>query len=131
MCGNRYTFVRSILYIFEVAVVELGRIELYTILVTLPIILLNILPLKYIKRLMEVLFPNSLVHGKSQEPELIKKYKITTRELEIIRLICQGKSNKEIEEELFISLQTVKDHIYNIYQKTGVKNRVQLTNLFH
>jgi len=37
--------------------------------------------------------------------------------------------NKEISDTLFISLQTVKDHIYRIFQKTDVKNRVQLINL--
>jgi DNA-binding NarL/FixJ family response regulator len=62
--------------------------------------------------------------------KICKKYKISKREQEVILLICEGKANKEIEDELFISLQTVKDHIYRIYQKTGVKNRVQLTNLF-
>lgn len=62
--------------------------------------------------------------------KLLIKYKISKREWEIIQLICEGKSNKEIEEDLFIALQTVKDHVFNIYQKTGVKNRVQLNNLF-
>ncbi len=61
---------------------------------------------------------------------LFEKYNISKREAEIIGLICEGKSNKEIEDVLYISLQTVKDHIHRIYKKTGVKNRVQLTNLF-
>jgi DNA-binding CsgD family transcriptional regulator len=38
-------------------------------------------------------------------------------------------TNQEISDSLFISVQTVKDHIYRIFLKTGVKNRVQLTNL--
>jgi DNA-binding CsgD family transcriptional regulator len=72
-----------------------------------------------------------IAHRENQHLEtLYNKYNISKREQEIILLICEGKSNKEIEEELFISLQTVKDHIYNIYRKTGVKNRVQLSNLF-
>jgi DNA-binding CsgD family transcriptional regulator len=58
-----------------------------------------------------------------------EKYDISKRETEVVQLICNGKSNQEISESLFISLQTVKDHIYRIYLKTGVKNRVQLTNL--
>ena len=36
---------------------------------------------------------------------------------------------KEIAEELFITLQTVKDHTHKIYTKTGVRNRVELINL--
>lgn len=55
---------------------------------------------------------------------------ITRREKEIIELICMGKSNQEIADDLYISLKTVKAHIYNIFQKTGVKRRVQLTKLF-
>ncbi len=64
-----------------------------------------------------------------QKKEFLK-FGITKREQEIIQLICEGKSNREIEDQLFISLQSVKDHIYRIYQKTRVKNRVQLANLF-
>jgi DNA-binding CsgD family transcriptional regulator len=56
-------------------------------------------------------------------------YEISKREAEIIMEICTGKSNKDISEKLFISLQTVKDHNYRIYSKLGVKTRGQLTNL--
>ncbi len=60
---------------------------------------------------------------------IIEKYKISNRETEVIELICKGMTNQEISDSLFISVQTVKDHIYHIFLKTGVKNRVQLTNL--
>lgn len=56
-------------------------------------------------------------------------YEISKREAEIILEICTGKSNKAIAERLFITLQTVKDHNHRIYTKTGVKSRVQLSNL--
>ncbi len=59
----------------------------------------------------------------------VDKYKISKREEEVVRLICDGKTNKEISEILYISLQTVKDHVYRIFQKTDVKNRVLLINL--
>jgi len=59
------------------------------------------------------------------------KYGISAREVEIIRLLTAGKSNKDIEEELFISIKTVKNHIFNIYKKTRIKNRIQLINLVH
>ncbi len=58
-----------------------------------------------------------------------QKFDISKREAEIIHEICLGKSNKDIAEALFITLQTVKDHTHRIYTKTGVKNRVHLTNL--
>jgi DNA-binding CsgD family transcriptional regulator len=61
---------------------------------------------------------------------LLKQFGITKREGEVIRLICEGKSNKEIADRLFISMDTVKDHNHNIFRKTGVTNRVQLVNLF-
>lgn len=62
-------------------------------------------------------------------PSFFETYGISQREGEIIQLIVKGHSNREIEEELFISLETVKKHIYNIYKKTGVKNRLQLNYL--
>jgi DNA-binding CsgD family transcriptional regulator len=57
------------------------------------------------------------------------QYEISKRESEVVKLICKGLSNQEIGDSLFISLQTVKDHTHRIFVKTGVKNRVQLTNL--
>lgn len=57
------------------------------------------------------------------------KYDISSREREVVQLICKGYTNQEISESLFISLQTVKDHVHHIFVKTGVRNRVQLTNL--
>jgi len=60
---------------------------------------------------------------------IFSKYKISNREGEIMRLLFAGKSNKDIEDELFISIKTVKNHIFHIYQKLKVKNRVQLINL--
>lgn len=57
------------------------------------------------------------------------KYDISPRESEIVREICNGLSNKEISDKLFISLQTVKDHTHRIYIKTNVRSRVQLINL--
>lgn len=58
-----------------------------------------------------------------------KKYNISKREQEILLLILNGDSKKSIEEKLFISAHTVKNHIYNIYRKLGIKNRVQLVNM--
>jgi DNA-binding CsgD family transcriptional regulator len=58
-----------------------------------------------------------------------RKYEVSPRETDIIREICNGLSNKEISEKLFISLQTVKDHTHRIYIKTNVKSRVQLITL--
>ena len=50
---------------------------------------------------------------------------LSERELEVLRLICAGKSNQEIADELFIALDTVKRHVNNIYGKLGVRRRSQ------
>jgi ligand-binding sensor domain-containing protein/DNA-binding CsgD family transcriptional regulator len=60
---------------------------------------------------------------------IVEKYNISPREHEILRLIMKGKSNKEIEDALFISMPTVKTHISNIYKKFAVKNRLELIRL--
>jgi DNA-binding CsgD family transcriptional regulator len=63
-------------------------------------------------------------------PQIIKKYNISKKEIEIIKQLVLGKTNKEISDTLFISLSTVKTHIYNIFQKTNVKKRIEIINLF-
>jgi DNA-binding CsgD family transcriptional regulator len=62
-------------------------------------------------------------------PSLSGAFGISKREEEVILLVCQGLTNQEIADTLFISLKTVKDHNYRIFQKTGVRNRVELTQL--
>lgn len=51
-----------------------------------------------------------------------KKADLTKRELEIMRMIFDEKSNQEISDSLFISLRTVETHKRNIMEKTGAKN---------
>ncbi|MDD3942388.1 MAG: helix-turn-helix transcriptional regulator [Sphaerochaetaceae bacterium] len=60
---------------------------------------------------------------------LLQEKGVSAREEQIISLLVLGKSNREIAEELFISANTVKTHIKNIYGKLGVSNRVQLFSL--
>lgn len=61
--------------------------------------------------------------------DFLLEYGISKREADIVRGIYDGKTNQEIANQLFISLQTVKDHSSRIYQKTHVKNRAQLSTL--
>lgn len=51
---------------------------------------------------------------------------LSTREREIVGLIAQGFKNKEMAERLFISEQTVKNHLHNIFDKLGVSDRLEL-----
>ena len=60
------------------------------------------------------------------DDSFIRKHKLTKRELEILRLISQAFSNKEIGKQLFISDQTVSVHRKNIMRKLGVSNTAGL-----
>ena len=50
---------------------------------------------------------------------------LTVREIEVIQMVAAGYSNSRIAEELFISPQTVKTHLYNIYKTIIVPSRLQ------
>lgn len=65
-------------------------------------------------------------HEKGEHLLRIEDYNLTERQLEIIELVKQGKTNKEIGEELFISENTVKYHLKIIYKSLGIDNRLGL-----
>jgi DNA-binding CsgD family transcriptional regulator len=94
-------------------------------------ILFNAFVLMYLKAFLAAVAESEFqpATGLSGAEAFIRQYAISKREQEIIQLICEGESNDEIGQRLFISLPTVKGHVYNIFQKTGVKNRIQLANL--
>jgi LuxR family maltose regulon positive regulatory protein len=50
---------------------------------------------------------------------------LSERELDVLRLISQGSSNRQIAETLIVTVHTVKKHASNIYGKLGVRNRTQ------
>jgi DNA-binding CsgD family transcriptional regulator len=110
-------------------VIKLGG---YNLISGILIVLMNALPVIYLgwfaKRFHGL--PETVLKPDQELAASFEKYGISPRESDIIRLIAEGKTNREISDELFISLQTVKDHVHRIFRKTGVKNRVQLTNLF-
>jgi DNA-binding CsgD family transcriptional regulator len=61
--------------------------------------------------------------------EFCRQYEISPREREVIAEVCNGLSNQQIAEKLFISLQTVKDHTHRIYNKVDVPSRAQLIRM--
>ncbi len=62
--------------------------------------------------------------------DLIKKYNLSDREAEIAALILEGLDNGKIARKSFITVATVKTHVYNLFNKVGVRNRYELISLF-
>ncbi len=67
--------------------------------------------------------------GEESIDAFCRRFSVTSREKEVIRLLVKGYSYNKISEELTISLSTTKSHIYNIYQKSGVGNKIELLYL--
>ncbi len=59
----------------------------------------------------------------------INKLNLSSRELEVLQLMAQGLSNQEISERLFVSLNTIKTHSSNIFEKMEVKRRTQAVEM--
>jgi DNA-binding NarL/FixJ family response regulator len=57
--------------------------------------------------------------------------KLTVRELEVVNLIAEGLSNKEIGQRLFIATQTVKNHVHNILDKLQLHTRLEAVHYAH
>jgi DNA-binding NarL/FixJ family response regulator len=57
--------------------------------------------------------------------------RLTSRELEILRMVAGGASNGVIARELWVTEQTVKFHLSNVYRKLGVSNRTQASHYAH
>jgi DNA-binding NarL/FixJ family response regulator len=60
-------------------------------------------------------------HGRARRTE----YNLTKREHDILALVCEGRSNRSIAENLYLSEKTVKAHLAAIFRKLGVTNRTQ------
>lgn len=68
---------------------------------------------------MTYLLPNLLPNASNRE----QRSQLTNREQEVMALVRQGLSNKEVARELHIRDGTVKMHVHNILTKVGVRNR--------
>lgn len=91
----------------------------------------NFIPLFYLKLNSDLAFTPIYAENPVEEKKALiyKKYEISKREREIVEQICKGKTNQQIADELFISLQTVKDHTHRIYTKIGINSRMKLVQL--
>ncbi len=71
---------------------------------------------------------HALRKGKGELPDAVR---MTKREREIIALIANGLSNKEIAERLSIEIYTVKSHVHNILEKLALHSRLQISAYVH
>jgi LuxR family maltose regulon positive regulatory protein len=74
---------------------------------------------------------NSLEESRPDKPSMAQQNlveSLSARELQVLQLLSQGLSNREIGERLFLALDTVKGHNRRIYGKLGVRNRTQAVN---
>jgi DNA-binding NarL/FixJ family response regulator len=62
--------------------------------------------------------------------QLAQMKAISRREMEVMALISESMTNEEIAQKLFLSAKTVKTHIRNIFEKTGIRNRVEAVLLY-
>jgi DNA-binding CsgD family transcriptional regulator len=63
-----------------------------------------------------------LNHHSAEDSQSVK---LTKREIEVLTLVIEGKSSKQVADQLFVSKRTVDFHLANIYAKLSVTNRVQ------
>lgn len=93
----------------------------------LGLLLLNLAPVIWLKK---SFLPNYMCFFEKENTGYLESFfthhGISKRERDIIDLVIRGKSNREIEDLLYISYNTVKNHIYNLYKKLGVQSRGQM-----
>jgi LuxR family maltose regulon positive regulatory protein len=78
---------------------------------------------QYVGRLLAAFAPRAAVPAGVEDQPLVEP--LSERELEVLALLAEGLSNREIGRRLFISLPTVKSHTSSIYGKLGVHDREQ------
>lgn len=66
--------------------------------------------------------------GKIDVEQISTDYNLTKREMEILELLLEGRSINKMAQELYISESTVQKHIYSVYKKLKIHNRMQLMN---
>jgi DNA-binding NarL/FixJ family response regulator len=87
----------------------------------------KILPPTLTESLFTRVIEQALQKGKGNLPEAVR---MTKREREIIVLIAEGMSNKEIADRLSLSTYTVKSHVHNILEKMALHSRLQIATQF-
>jgi DNA-binding CsgD family transcriptional regulator len=71
------------------------------------------------------------LHVVDGQPEAARRFGLTPREVDVLRLLARGRSNREISVELFISVNTVAAHVAHIFTKLSVKSRAEAAAVAH
>jgi DNA-binding NarL/FixJ family response regulator len=79
--------------------------------------------------LVDSLFSQIVDHAVREGTSTIKEaVRMTKREREVIELLCEGMSNKEIGQKIHVSTYTIKSHIHNIMEKLALHTRLEIAN---
>ena len=122
-----FSFVYIIFYAYQ-CFLWLFPIEVWITLSVFNLLILNIVPIPFLGNFLRGDKGGVMSRSDSREKTeaFYRTHGLSKREMEIADLIVAGKSNEEIENELFISIFTVKKHISNIFMKMDIKSRSQL-----
>ena len=82
------------------------------------------------KQLLNLKEFNSINNNKNNEMDLVELYNLTKKELQIIKLVREGKTYINISENLGTSINTIRFHMKNIFFKMEIKNKTELINIF-
>lgn len=117
-----YYLSRYCIFIFLIIPIN----EIRIVLAAIAVLYINLLPFLWIKY-------HSLKISKETVTmeSLTRDFLLTERESEITRLIYEGLNNTDIAAKLYISQHTVKNHVYNIFQKFEIKHRYELIHLLN
>jgi len=82
------------------------------------------------QRLTNMLFSQIIEHSNGNEmPSIMETANLSSREKQIIRLVAEGLTNKEIAQQLNLSSYTIKGHVHNILKKLALRTRMQIAKI--
>jgi DNA-binding NarL/FixJ family response regulator len=82
--------------------------------------------------LVREIWEGTIHHAFTTAPAALEEHQqLTPRELEILRLVAAGASNGHIARQLWVTEQTIKFHLSNVYRKLGVANRTEASHYAH
>ena len=82
-------------------------------------------------RVLHIYKPAGQAIGAAAKPAPVEDSVLSGRELEVLRLVAAGSTNSEIARKLWVTEQTVKFHLSNIYRKLEVANRTEASHYAH